>query len=120
MAEAAADDGCSNGEGNYSSDGDHAAPLMSFEILPWSGIQLAVAESNLASSGEAALGELKIGRCPREATVWSRAGGFDRDAPQRRSFCFCRVCGDSCNAVQILPVKMGQQKNKRNNTNAMK
>lgn len=78
MEEAAADDGCSNGEGNYSydNDDDDAAPLMSSEILPWSGIQFGVAESNLASSREAALWELKIGRCPHEATVWSRVGGL--------------------------------------------
>lgn len=78
MEEAAADNGCSDGEGNYSSnnDGDAAAPLMSFEILPWLAIQFSVAECNLASSREAVLGELKIGRCPREATVWSRAGGL--------------------------------------------
>lgn len=78
MEEAAADDGCSNGEGNYSSnnDDDNAARLMSFEILPWLGIQFGVAESNLASSGEAGFGELKIGRCPHEVTVCNRVGGL--------------------------------------------
>lgn len=37
-------------------------------------------------------GGLKIGRCPHEATVWSRVvGGFDRDAPQRCRFFFVFV-----------------------------